>query len=467
MNLQFQGAARTVTGSMHMLTVSGDTILLDCGIYHGRRDEARERNSHFPFDPSTISAVVLSHAHIDHSGNLPGLVKQGFHGPIYCTSATKSLCEVMLRDSAFIQQKDAEFINKKQKKKHLYPVEPLYTEEDVDKTLPLLRGIDYGIPFQIVDGISARYEDAGHILGSASVSLSLKENSTSRTLAFTGDLGRPNLPILRDPVFIGDADYFISESTYGGRFHSPVEEMGNQLLDPILRAYRRKGKIIIPAFSVGRTQEIVYVLHKLSVEGKIDDIPVFVDSPLSVNVTDVFKKHPECFDKETLAILESPRNNDPFGFARLRYIRTVEESKGLNDREGPFIVIAASGMCEAGRIVHHLANGVEDPRNMILIVGYQAENTLGKKLVMKEPAFNILGEPHTLKAEVVVLNSFSGHADRNELLAYAGKFDRKRLRQMFLVHGDYDQEEKLATGLREAGFANVAIPSPGDAAPLT
>ena len=467
MLLQFQGAARTVTGSMHMLTVAGNTILLDCGIYHGRREEARERNSHFPFDPSAIAAVVLSHAHIDHSGDLPGLVKQGFHGPIYCTNATKSLCEVMLKDSAFIQQRDAEFINKKKKKKHQYPVEPLYTENDVDETIPLLRGTDYGIAFEVVEGISVRYEDAGHILGSASVSLTLTENSTSRTLAFTGDLGRPNLPILRDPVFIGDADYLISESTYGGRFHSPVEEMGAQLLDPILRTYRRKGKIIIPAFSVGRTQEIVYMLHKLSVEGKIDHIPVFVDSPLSVNVTDVFKKHPECFDRETLAILQSPTDNDPFGFARLRYIRTVEESKELNDREGPFIVIAASGMCEAGRIVHHLANGVEDPRNMILIVGYQAENTLGKKLVMKEPGFNILGEPHTLKAEVIVLNSFSGHADRNELLAYASKFDRKRLRQIFLVHGDYDQEEKLATGLHEAGFDHVAIPSRGDTAPLT
>jgi metallo-beta-lactamase family protein len=307
-----------------------------------------------------------------------------------------------------------------------------------------------------------RYEDAGHILGSAAVSLLLKENSTEITLAFTGDLGRPNLPVLRDPVFIGDADYLISESTYGGRFHRPVEEMGGQLLDPILRAYRRNGKIVIPAFSVGRTQEIVYVLHRLSVEGKIDHIPVYVDSPLSVNVTDVFKKHPECFDRETLDILSSAANNDPFGFERLQYIRSVEESKELNDKKGPFIVIAASGMCEAGRVVHHLANTVSDPKNMVLIVGYQAENTLGKKLVMKESVVNILGEPHEVKAEVVVLNSFSGHADRNELLAYAQKFDRKRMRQIFLVHGDPDQAEKLSGGLTENGFRDVAIPSRGD-----
>ncbi len=467
MHLQFQGAARTVTGSMHMLTVGGRTILLDCGIYHGRREEARDRNSHFPFDPSTISAVVLSHAHIDHSGNLPGLVKQGFHGPIYCTKATKSLCEVMLKDSAFIQEKDADFINNKNRKKHLPLIQPLYRGEDVDNTVPLFQGIEYGTRFQVTDGIECRFEDAGHILGSASVSLTLKENSIARTLAFTGDLGRPHLPILRDPVFIGDADYLISESTYGGRLHQPVAEMGNQLLEPILRACQRKGKIVIPAFSVGRTQEIVYVLHRLHVEGKIDRLPVFVDSPLSVNVTDVFKKHPECFDKETLDILSSPNDNDPFGFAQLRYVRTVDESKALNDREGPFVVIAASGMCEAGRIVHHLANSVEEPKNLILIVGYQAEHTLGKRLVMKEPVVNILGEPHPLKAEVVVLNSFSGHADRNELLAYAQLFDRKRMQQVFLVHGDADQAEKLGGGLHESGFSNVAIPSRGDRVDLS
>ena len=428
-------------------------------MYHGHRDEARDRNRHFPFTPSDISAVVLSHAHIDHSGNLPGLVKQGFSGPIYCTKATRSLCEVMLKDSAFIQEKDAEYINKKNKKKHLYPVEPLYSERDVVNTLPLLHGVDYSVTFPVSEGISCRFEDAGHILGSSVVSLSLRENSSALTLAFTGDLGRPNLPILRDPVFIGDADYLISESTYGGRFHKPVEEMGAQLLDPILRAYERKGKIVIPAFSVGRTQESVYVLHRMSVEGKIDHIPVFVDSPLSVNVTDVFKKHPECFDRETLDILSSPRDNDPFGFERLRYVRTVDESKELNEREGPFIVIAASGMCEAGRIVHHLANTVSDPNNIILIVGYQAENTLGKKLVMREPIVNIHGEPHDLKAEVVVLNSFSGHADRNELVAYVGGFDRKRIRKIMLVHGDLDQAEKLSGGLQEAGFGDISIPS--------
>lgn len=466
MQLQFQGAARTVTGSMHVLTVNGKTILLDCGIYHGRRDEARRVNENFPFDPRTITAVVLSHAHIDHSGNLPGLVKQGFRGPIFCTKATKSLCEVMLKDSAFIQEKDTEFINKKNRKKKLPLIEPLYTQEDVENTVPLFEGQDYSATFQVIDGVEARFEDAGHILGSAAVMLTLKENGKTVSLAFTGDLGRPKLPILRDPIFIGDADYLISESTYGGRLHAPVTAMEDQLLEPLRRGCDRKAKMIIPAFSVGRTQEIVYVLHHLSARGKIDHLPVFVDSPLSVNVTEVFKKHPECFDQETWNILDSKTNNDPFGFKRLTYIKDVNQSKELNDRQGPFIVIAASGMCEAGRVTHHLSNSISDPKNMVIIVGYQAEHTLGKRLVMKEPMVNIFGEPHELKAEVVVLNSFSGHADRNELLDYAAKFNRKRLKQTLLVHGDVDQSEKLASGLKETGMSRVSVPARGDTVQL-
>jgi metallo-beta-lactamase family protein len=467
MHIHFHGAARTVTGSLHILSVGRKTILLDCGIYHGKRDEARERNRSFPFDPSRIDAVVLSHAHIDHSGNLPTLVKQGFVGPIYCTKATADLCAVMLKDSAHIQEKDVEYVNKKHAKKHLPPVEPLYTLEDADATIPLFVGKEYSEEFVVTEGITARFEDAGHILGSAGVALTLRENGKTVTLAFTGDLGRPHLPILRDPVFLGAADYLISESTYGGRVHAPVAAMEEQLLEPLRRGYERKAKMVIPAFSVGRTQEIVYVLHKLSTAGKIDHLPVFVDSPLSVNVTDVFKRHPECFDEETWKMLNADHDNDPFGFDRLTYIREVEESKALNEREGPFIVISSQGMCEAGRVLHHLANTIGDPRNMVLIVGYQAEHTLGKKLVMREPVVNIFGEPHELKAEVVVLNAFSGHADRNELLAYLSQFDRKRLRKAFLVHGDLDQAEKLAAGMKDCGFTDVHIPARGDTAQLT
>jgi metallo-beta-lactamase family protein len=462
--IQFWGAARTVTGSMHLLTVGHKRVLLDCGIYHGRRDEAFQRNRDFPFDPSSIDAVVLSHAHIDHSGNLPGLIKQGFSGPIFCTGATKSLCEVMFKDSAYIQEKDTEFVNKRHRKKGLPLVEPLYTEDDVRNTVPLLHPVDYATPFDVTDGIACRFEDAGHILGSAGMSLTLRENGHATTFAYTGDLGRPNLPILRDPVMIGDesTEYLLCESTYGGRFHKPVEHMEQQLLEPLLRAMERKAKIVIPAFSVGRTQELVYVLHHLSVTGRLDHIPVFVDSPLSVNVTDVFRKHPECFDQETLDILNAPNNNDPFGFDRLTYVRSLEESKALNERPGPFIVIAASGMCEAGRVVHHLANTISDPRNMVLIVGYQAENTLGKKLVMGEPVVNVFGEPHEVRAEIVVLNSFSAHADRNEILGYLRRFPRRPLKKIFLVHGDPDQCEKLGSTLREEHFGETLIPDRGD-----
>ena len=467
MEMEFQGAARTVTGSMHVVHTGNRRVLLDCGLFQGHRDEARKLNSEFPFPVDSIDAVVISHAHIDHTGNLPGFVRQGFRGPVYCTKATKDLLAVMLRDSAFIQERDAEFINKKHRKKWLAPVTPLYTRDDVEETLPLLRGIEYDTPFDVTDGVSCRYVDAGHILGSASLMLTLQERGAQVKLAFTGDLGRSGLPILRDPVFLGDdADVLVTESTYGGRVHSPVNEMQAQLLDPILRAADRRGKIIIPGFSVGRTQEIVYMLHNLSVEGKIPYLPVFVDSPLSVNVTDVFRKHPECFDEETLAILHSSTNNDPFGFDRLTYIRDVEHSKELNDRPGPFIIIAASGMCDNGRVVHHLANSIEDPRNMVIIAGYQAENTLGKKLVMKQPVVNIFGEPHELRAEVVVLNSFSGHADRNELLGYIGKFDKRKLKQIFIVHGDPDQSEKLAGGLQNLGFGEVHVPSRGDRATI-
>ncbi len=462
--LEFWGAARTVTGSMHLLTVGQKRILLDCGIYHGRRDEAFQRNSTFPFDPASIDAVVLSHAHIDHSGNLPGFIRQGFQGPIYCTGATRSLCEVMLKDSAYIQERDAEFINKRHKRKGLPSVDPLYTQEDVDNTIPLFKPRKYGAPFDVAEGVECRFEDAGHILGSAVTSLHLRSNGHRTTLAYSGDLGRPNLPILRDPVVIGEesTDYLLCESTYGGRFHKPVRDMVDQLLEPIERAIRRKGKIVIPAFSVGRTQEIVYVLHQLSTAGRIDQLPVFVDSPLSVNVTDVFRAHPECYDAEMRAILDSPVDNDPFGFKRLTYVRTLEESKALNERPGPFIVISASGMCEAGRVVHHLANSISDPRNMVLIVGYQAENTLGKKLVMREPVVNIFGEPHELRAEVVVLNSFSAHADRNEILDYLRKFPRKPFKKTFLVHGDPDQAEKLEAGLTAEGFGDVLIPARGN-----
>lgn len=458
MLLQFLGAARTVTGSMHLVQVNGKTILLDCGLFQGRRAETYERNRTFPFDPATIDAVVLSHAHIDHAGNLPNLVKRGFKGPIFCTPATADLCRLMLMDSAHIQEKDAEFVSKKHAKKKLPPVEPLYELDDVQPTLDRLTEFNYHAPFQVVPGMTAEYFDAGHILGSASIRLTIQEgNKKEFHLGFSGDVGRPKMPILRAPEFMGNVEALICESTYGGRLHEGPNKMPEQVfLDVIKRTVDRGGKIIVPSFSVGRTQDIVYKMNNLKNDGLLPDIPVFVDSPLSKNATEVFRKHPECFDAEVLEILK--KDDDVFGFDRLTYIRDVEESKALNDRKGACMIIAASGMCEAGRIVHHLYNNIEDPKNTVMIVGYQAEHTLGRKIVEREPEVTIFGEPKKLNAEVVVMNSFSAHADKNELLWFVDKFDRGMLKNIFLVHGDFDQQEKFSAALTEHQFKRVDIP---------
>jgi metallo-beta-lactamase family protein len=458
MHIQFIGATHTVTGSMHMVHINGKKIILDCGMFQGRRAEAAERNKTFPFDPASVSAVVLSHAHIDHSGNLPNLVKHGFSGPIFATAATTDLCRIMLLDSAHIQEKDAQFVSKKNSKKKLPPVEPLYTVDDVQPALDLFQEIPYDNDFAIVDGAHGRFVDAGHILGSASIVLTLDDPAThkTKTLGFTGDLGRPNLPILRDPKFMGNVDALISESTYGGRFHASGDEMKSRFLDIIKRTTERGGKVIIPAFSIGRTQDIVYKLNELKNNGALPDIPVYVDSPLSFKATGIFRRHPECFDSDTIELLKT--DPDPFGFDRLTYIENVEESKKLNDSTEPSMIIAASGMCEAGRIVHHLANNIGNPKNTVLIVGYQAEHTLGRRLVEKEPIVRVFGEEYSVKCDVEVMNSFSAHADRNELMAYFENFDRGRLKNIYLVHGDEDQSQKFASGLKEKGFTNIAIP---------
>lgn len=457
MIVQFLGAARTVTGSMHLIQVNGKQILLDCGLFQGRRAETYERNRNFPFEPSSIDAVVLSHAHIDHAGNLPNLVKQGFNGPIFCTPATADLCRIMLMDSGHIQEKDAEFVSKKNAKKKLPPVEPLYSIDDVQPTLDLLTEFHYHTSFEVVDGVSTKYFDAGHILGSASIHLTIREaKGREKHFGFSGDVGRPDMPILRDPEFMGNVDALICESTYGGRVHPPPTEAPNKFLDVVNRTVDRGGKIIIPSFSVGRTQDIVYQMNNLKNEGKLPDIPVFVDSPLSTNATEVFRKHTECFDDETLAIMK--KDADVFGFDRLQYIRDVEESKKLNEWTDPCMIIAASGMCEAGRIVHHLSNNIEDPKNTVMIVGYQAEHTLGRRIVEKNPEVSIFGEVKKLNCEVAVMNSFSAHADRNELLDFVGNFDKNVLNNIFLVHGDLDQSQKFAATLAEKKFKRADIP---------
>jgi metallo-beta-lactamase family protein len=459
MQIEFQGAAETVTGSMHLLRAGGSTILLDCGMFQGRREESNARNRTFPFDPRSINAVVLSHAHIDHSGNLPGLVKQGYTGPIYSTLATKDLCSIMLADSGFIQEKDTEFLNKKLAKQHLPPIEPLYTSDDAAAAMKLFKGISYRAPFNVTPEITVEFFDAGHILGSASVRLSIRENGSSKSLGFTGDLGRRDMPIIRDPQFMGDVETLISESTYGGKVHDPPENMGEQLAADLTRTIDRGGKIIMPAFSVGRTQDVVYCLHQVWDTGKLPRIPIYVDSPLAVNATDIYKAHPECFDDDINKHIQ--QHHDPFGLSQLRYIRSVEESIQLNSLKGPCLIIAASGMCEGGRVLHHLANNVSDPRNTILMVGYQADHTLGKRLVNGDEEVRILGTIYKRKAEVIVHNSFSAHADGNELMAYIGQFDKKQLSRIYLVHGEHERASDLQAGLSRLGFGKVEIPVRG------
>ncbi len=460
MKIEFQGAAQTVTGSMHVLHLNGSRLLLDCGLYQGKRDESNARNRNFPFDPKSIDAVILSHAHIDHCGNLPNLVRQGFSGPIFCTPATKDLAAIMLADSGFIQEKDAEFLNKKNGKHGIPPIEPIYTAADAARAAELFKSVQYQTPFDVLPNVTAAFNDAGHILGSAGIRLTLKENGTIKTLGFTGDLGRWNMPIIRDPEFMGNVELLLSESTYGGQIHDAPENMGPALARDLAIIFGRGGKAIVPSFSVGRTQELVYILHRMFDSGTLPRVPIFVDSPLAVNATDIFRNHTECFDEDISKHVQM--HHDPFGLNQLHYIRSVDESKKLNELKVPCMIIAASGMCEAGRILHHLANNIGDPRNAILIVGYCAEHTLGKRLVDKAEEVKIYGTFYKRKAEVIVHNSFSAHADNNELLKYIGMFDEKQLRQIFLVHGEPERQRDLQQGINGRLSTPVKVPVRGE-----
>jgi metallo-beta-lactamase family protein len=465
MKITFWGAVGTVTGSMHEVRVNGTRFLLDCGLYQGRRKEARERNSSLPFHADAIHAVVLSHAHVDHSGNLPTLVKNGFRGPIYATPATVDLCVPMLRDSAHIQEKDAQFVAKRwNRRRALDPmatdgvVPPLYSIEDAEATLPLFHPVTLGAAQDIGPGARYRTIDAGHMLGSTAVVVTERAGAKEIHLGFSGDLGRPNLPILNDPEKLLPVDYLLLESTYGGRLHKDDEIVANKLANIVSRTAARGGKIIVPAFAVGRTQQLVLLLHELFDSGRIPSIPIFVDSPLAVETTEVFRKHTELYDPETREFLD--KGEDPFGFKRLRYIRDVGESKGLNDLRGPFIIISASGMCEAGRILHHLRNNIENPRNTILITGFQAENTLGRKLVDRLPEVSIFGEPMRVRAEVETINELSGHADQRELLEWIKPVAGK-LKRLFLVHGEPTQSAALAQAIKDRYGIEPVLPTRG------
>jgi metallo-beta-lactamase family protein len=466
MKVTFWGAAQTVTGSMHELAINGNRYLLDCGLYQGRRKEAFERNSHFPFSAASIDGVILSHAHIDHSGNLPTFVRSGYNGPIYTTPASVDLCHAMLADSAYLQQKDAAFVNKRLERRKKINLEtgegavgPLYTIEDAEKVNDLFRPVPLHTKTAVGPGVTYHTIDAGHMLGSSVVLLDIEENQRPIRLAFSGDIGRVNLPLIPDPEAVPEADYLIMESTYGDRLHKDMGVVADKLADIINRTARRGGKIIVPAFAVGRTQQLVLLLHQLSAAKRIPNIPIFVDSPLAVNVTEIFRKHSEGYDEETRAYLE--RGEDPFGFGRLRYVRDVGESKALNDLRGPVVIISASGMCEAGRILHHLRNNIEDPRSTVLITGFQAENTLGRKIVDKMPEVAIFGEPMRLRAEVAKLNELSGHADHNELLKWM-KPMVKSLKKVFLVHGEPTQAQALRKAIEDVYGIETVVPSRGE-----
>ena len=461
MEIQFIGAAQTVTGSMHYLRVNDKKILLECGLYQGKRADSIRINKGFDFfQPAEIDTVVLSHAHIDHSGNLPNLVKQGFSGSIYATSATRDLAGIMLADSGKIQEQDAEFLNKRLAKKGEDPIVPLYTSEDALAVMPLFISMSYHKEVTIADGVRLTFLDAGHILGSALVQLRIDDDGKEKVVLFTGDLGRHGLPILRDPETVTQADVLITESTYGGRMHDPIEGMEGKLLEVISKTVARGGKVIIPAFSVERTQEIAYTLHRLFESKSLPKIPVFVDSPLSVNATEIFRLHPECFNTDIFKMVIN--HDDPFGFEYIRYIRSVEDSKALNGIHEPIVIISASGMCESGRILHHLANNVGDSRNTILIVGYQAPDTLGRRIMDGNTTLKIFGEEYRLKAEVVAMHSFSAHADHRDLVDFASHFDRSNLKKVFLVHGEAEEQGALTQALHQIGINDVVAPARGD-----
>jgi len=463
MEIEFVGAAQTVTGSMHLVRTKHATVLLDCGMFQGRRHESFERNKHLPIPVKELSAVVVSHAHIDHSGALPMLAKNGYSRPIYATPATRDLCAVMLRDAAAIQASDARFLNKHRERDGVDgdPIEPLYDDDDVVNALEHFVSVPYRTTLPIANGVEVTFIDAGHVLGSAITILDVTEGDRKRRIVFTGDLGRANRPILRDPEIAEGADVLITESTYGDRRHDGVEKMEEDLAAVVNRTFKRGGKLLVPSFALERAQEVIFYLKKLRAKGLIPHVPVYVDSPLTVKITDIFKLHPECFDTETRGLLRG--NDSPFEFDDLRYIEDVESSKAVSSKSEPSIVISASGMCEAGRILHHLRSSIEDEASTVLIVGFQAQHTLGRRLVEKRDRVKIFGVERDRRAEVVVLNGFSAHADQADLLEYADQVkSRGKLRQIALVHGEPKPQRVLRELLHSRGHEEVIMPEPGN-----
>ena len=460
MNITFHGAAQTVTGSRHLISLNGHHLLLECGLFQGRRKETYQRNLNFPFEPTDVDAVILSHAHIDHIGNLPNLVRQGYQGPIHATYATTHLADIMLRDSGHIQESDVEFVNKRRARRGKPPIEPLYTMEDAAQVAQYLVRQDFKYSFEPVPGVIATLVEAGHILGSAGVILELEERGRKVRLMFSGDIGRLDLPILRDPVLPEDVDYLIMECTYGDRSHDHPDQAYQELQEVVTRTVERKGTVIIPAFAVGRTPTLVYYLHQMIENGDIPRIPVFVDSPLAINVTDIFRAHPECYDQEMLGFMQE-QSGSAFGFDLLTYTRSVQESKAINTLDGPAVIISASGMAEVGRILHHLRNNIGDTRNTILITSWMAPHTLGRRLLEGRKRVKIFGEKHKVRAEVACINGLSAHGGQDYLLTYA-LATRNRVQQIFLVHGEPRAAMALKEKLAEVGLTQVHYPAMGD-----
>ncbi len=456
MKIHFHGAARTVTGSMHLLEVNGARILLECGLFQGKRKETYKRNKNFPFDPASLDAVLLSHAHIDHSGNLPNLVKQGYTNKITATRATTHLVKLMLRDSGHIQESDAAYSNKKRAKKGLPPMEPLYTEKDALEVANYFQSVEYDAPIEIAEGVRATFMDAGHILGSAGIALDITEKGRKYRVWFSGDIGRRDLPLLRDPVLPTNADYLLMESTYGDKGHRAPQEAYTELRAVVQKTIARGGKVIIPSFAVGRTQELAVFLHQMMNKGEIPSVPVYVDSPLAINASQIFNEHPECMDAETLADVRN-RGHAALDFKEITYTRSVAESKAINDYKKPAIIISASGMAEAGRILHHLRNNIGAPRNTILIVGWQAPYTLGRRLAERETDIKIFGEWFTRKAEVETIGGLSAHAGQEMLIEYASAI-KDQVKKIFLVHGEDRGALPLKKELEMQGFKEVIYP---------
>ncbi len=463
MQLEFIGAAREVTGSMHLLRAGGAHVLLDCGLFQGRRRESVTRNRERPMSPGLLDAVVLSHAHIDHSGALPLLVKRGYRGPIYATPATRDLCAVMLADAAMIQEHDARYVNRLVERgvAGVEPVEPLYEERDVTQVLSQMVTLPYHRAQLVAPGVVLTFLDAGHVLGSSIVCLDVDEDAQTRRLVFTGDLGRHGAPILRDPEIPSGASVLLSESTYGDRVHPAAADMDDALRQTIQRTHARGGKVIIPAFALERAQEIIFALKRMRAGGQLPQQRVFVDSPLAVRVTQIFQMHPECFDADTRKLFRG--SDTPFEFAGLHYVQSVEESMAIDSSDEPCVIISASGMCEFGRVLHHLKASIGDERSTVVIVGFQAQHTLGRRLVEGRKRVSIFGVERDRRAEVVVLNGLSAHADRDDLVRFAEAVrERGPLRKVLLVHGEPRAQAGLQAALHARGFPDVSAPASGE-----